>query len=374
MRFHVSSMKIIKKIGLGACMVLFSMADLHAQDSEEVPANPWAVTGAFHYGFIIPHTESLEAVSGSNPIGLQVDVFRHLNTQSVWDQCNCYPRVGLSTTIFHYNNPEVLGNSYNFLGFIEPFMTFKGNLNFSFRMAFGVSLLDQVYDEVTNPMNLFYSSPVSFILQAGTALHYKLDDRWNLRLGAQFGHISNGGISKPNKGMNFPTISLGAEYKLQPVVLKDRQSMKSIEEIHPKKWVHRLTFFNGMKEADEDEKKYHAFGLVATSSWVVSKINALSAGVEWISDGSIRERSRRAGEKVGNANAVALITGNELLLGRFIFSQQMAVYFNKPFPNGDRFYHRWGLTYSLGKTFFGVNLKAHRHIADLLDFRVGVSL
>jgi len=359
----------------GIVLLLGQCEIVQAQTSDEGDVkNPWGVNSAAHYGFIIPHSESLEAVSGSNPAGLQIDIYRHLNTQSVWDQCNCYPRVGLSTSFFHYNNPEVLGNSYNFAGFIEPFLTFKSRLNFSFRMAFGVSLLDQVYDEQTNPLNLFYSSPVSFILQAGTSLHYKLSPTWNLRAGAQFGHISNGGVAKPNKGMNFPTFSVGAEYKWQPVALKDRQSTRTLSEIHPKRWIYRITLFNGMKEVEVDQEKYYVFGLTATTSRILSKINAINTGIEWINDGSVRERNRRSDQKVGDGNSIALLIGNELLLGRFIFSQHLGTYFNKPISNGDRFYHRWGLTYSVGKVFAGVNLKAHRHIADILDFRIGMSL
>jgi len=372
MKFKTHHFKIlISRIVLS--LLPWDMAFAQTSDTE-VLKNPWGIKSAMRYGFIIPHTESLEAVSGSNPVGLQVDIYRHLNTQSVWDQCNCYPRVGLSTSVFHYNNPEVLGNSYNVAGFIEPFLTFKSRINLSFRMAFGVSLLDQVYDEQTNPLNLFYSSPVSFILQAGTSLHYNLSPKWNVRAGAQFGHISNGGIAKPNKGMNFPTFSLGAEYKWQPVVLKDRQSVRSLSEIHPKRWVYRITLFNGMKEVETDQEKYYVFGLTATTSRIVSKINAINTGIEWINDGSVRERNRRSDRKVGDGNSVAFLIGNELLLGRFIFSQHLGTYFNKPIDNGDRLYHRWGLTYSLGKVFVGVNLKAHRHIADILDFRVGLSL
>ncbi|MFB6257829.1 MAG: hypothetical protein ABEH38_03970 [Flavobacteriales bacterium] len=41
----------------------------------------------------------------------------------------------------------------------------------------------------------------------------------------------------------------------------------------------------------------------------------------------------------------------------------------------DPIYHRWGLTYFLNSDLFvGIDLKAHRHIADFIDLRFGFSI
>ena len=92
----------------------------------------------------------------------------------------------------------------------------------------------------------------------------------------------------------------------------------------------------------------------------MSRINALTAGLEWLHGIDCQKAS------------VAI--GNEFLLGRFLFSQQIGVYFYKPYKKGDDIYQRYGLVFRATKWLsLGINLKAHRHVADFIDFRVGYS-
>ena len=47
------------------------------------------------------------------------------------------------------------------------------------------------------------------------------------------------------------------------------------------------------------------------------------------------------------------------------------IYVFKNNPYTDDWFHRWGLLYKAGKHYwFGLNLKAHRHVADYIDLRV----
>ena len=66
-----------------------------------------------HYGFIIPHSSSLEDISSSNPWGIEVDYSRLKINQKAWNNCNCYAGSGVSFSYFNYGNQDQLGNSYN---------------------------------------------------------------------------------------------------------------------------------------------------------------------------------------------------------------------------------------------------------------------
>lgn len=67
------------------------------------------------------------------------------------------------------------------------------------------------------------------------------------------------------------------------------------------------------------------------------------------------------------------MAGHSFLLGRFIFSQAFGVYLYDPYKTNDPGYQRYGLVYRIGKHIqAGVNLKAHRHVADFPDLRIGV--
>ena len=70
----------------------------------------------------------------------------------------------------------------------------------------------------------------------------------------------------------------------------------------------------------------------------------------------------------------ALLLGHELQIGRVRFSQQLGVYVYAPYKAKDPVYQRWGLEHHTERQiFWGINLKAHRHVADFLDVRLGLS-
>jgi hypothetical protein len=59
------------------------------------------------------------------------------------------------------------------------------------------------------------------------------------------------------------------------------------------------------------------------------------------------------------------------LLGKFNFSQRIGVYVFKQADYFDAIYHRWGIQYSINPHWgVGVNLQAHRQVADFIDLRV----
>ena len=74
---------------------------------------------------------------------------------------------------------------------------------------------------------------------------------------------------------------------------------------------------------------------------------------------------------MGSPHNLAIMGGHEFLLAKFIFTQQVGIYVFKNNPYTDDWFHRWGLLYKAGKHYwFGLNLKAHRQVADYIDLRV----
>ena len=353
--------------------LLLAVHSTFAQDKKEFSS--WIFNVRSHYGFIIPHSETIEDVADSRPWGFQVDFNRHRLGQRVWEEASCYPRVGYTLAYYNFGNPEVLGHSISALAFIEPYLSIRGRLIPSFRLGAGVSYLNNVYDPDTNPQNLFYSFPISFIVQGNVALNYLLTDKINLSLSAFYSHISNGAIKKPNKGINFPTFGLGVDYKLKPYQFMPRNAHKSLDEIHGKRWKYSTVLFFSFKDIDEDKNEnFLVLGTVAYASRVVGRLNALHGGVELVFNEAVRQKQESNTNPDRNYDPLVLsaIVGHELLLGKFNFSQTVGIYFNRPEPNSDPIYLRVGLSYKVSKrVFVGVNLKSHTNVADYMDFRTG---
>lgn len=111
-------------------------------------------------------------------------------------------------------------------------------------------------------------------------------------------------------------------------------------------------------------------GVVAQMGKQAGLINHLNAGMEWSYDDVI-DKDLLDDSIPGSPQQWAFLAGHEFLLGRFRFSQQLGIYILKDNPYSDDWFHRWGINYRAGKHYaVGLNLKAHRQVADYIDLRL----
>jgi len=359
-------------LSVGNFLPIFTGANtVHESDSIK---SPLYIGSKFHYGFIIPHAEDLKPVSESNIWGLQVDISKLGVSSKAWSNCNCYSRLGLSFIFFDYRNPEILGHSYSLAFFFEPYFNFKSRSRLSLRAGIGLSYLDKIYDEVSNPENLFYSSRISGLLLLNLSYNYVINEQYQLNLALNYNHISNAGAKMPNKGMNFPTASLGLDYILRPTKLKSQEKNIGLRNRRLMKYS-RIFWSIRSVEADSlyTRKNNLMIGLEAGLIKGLSNINGLLGGMEFSYDGSFQEISNRTGEEY-SPFIFSLHFGHAFVLGRITFTQQMAWYAYRPFPSvSESFFQRYGIYYRIGKMInVGFSLKAHGHVAEHMDMRIGV--
>lgn len=350
-------------------------ATLPAAFAQEEESAATAVTAGLHshYGFIIPHASEVRDIAASHPWGLELDVSFHFTGRKAWQYLQGYPRLGASLAYFNFDNPEVLGNAWSLIVFAEPFLSAHKDFSFSFRLGTGISYMDTPYHPQTNPENLFYSTPISFPLVANFMANYRLNEHLLLRAGATYHHISNGGTRQPNKGINFPTITTGLNYTLRPARFPVRQGGEAIEPGDERNYLIAL-FGSATNSPNNPSEHIPLIGATAYVSQRVGRLSALTAGAEWVADFALREHIREDEQEDGtDFQRGALLAGHEFRIGRIRFSQQVGIYVYAPYPAMDRLYQRYGLEYhTRNKLFFGVNLKAHRHVADFLDARIGL--
>ena len=191
-------MRTVKSFVFLIFLILYSGIELHAQDSIK---NSRVLGIHVHRGFIIAHSKAIKDVSHSNPWGIEMDFNWHLKKQDAWKYCFCYPRVGFSLFYVNFDNPDVLGYSIATAAYAEPFINAEKRLNYSIRFGTGPVYLSDVYDSVTNPDNLFYSTYIAFLVYLNFSVNYKISPTLTLRGAFNYNHISNGGIKNPNKGL-----------------------------------------------------------------------------------------------------------------------------------------------------------------------------
>lgn len=326
-----------------------------------------------HYGFIIPHISELRHISDTHPWGLELDLSWHFGSRKAWEYLHTYPRLGASLAYYNFGNPEVIGNAYSLLFYAEPFLSAHKNFSLSFRLGGGFAYLTQPHDPETNPDNLFYSTAISFPLAANLMTNYKISETILLRAGATYQHISNGGISQPNKGINFPTFSAGMDYALQPAAFPERTPKGEVS--YSKNRTYTLAAFGTFTDSPTNSEEHlPLLGAVIKGSQRISRLSALTLAGEWVADYTLKEKIKQDGADTDFRRG-ALLTGHELVIGRARLSQELGIYVYAPYEAPDPVYQRYGLTFRFGsRLFLGFNLKAHRFSADFLDLRIGIHL
>lgn len=345
-----------------------------AQQAAGKDKAPLLLASSFHTGWIIPHSRELVDVSTSHPFGLELDVEWLLADERRTRQCGLIARRGVALHLIDFDAPELLGHLVALTPYVEPMIRAQDRLHGSVRLGVGLALLDRPHHPETNPRNLFYSSPLSFTMMVNGYLGYWIGKRWEVRGGLSFNHISNGGMREPNKGINFPTWSLGAAYSPRELAVKRPVRDKAWREDRRR---HLQVLLSGTSknaaptDAGGDPAARPIGGGMVVAGFRTGRLSALGAGTEWVYDSHAAERTGRDGPDV-SAWKGALVAGPELITGRVRFGIWFGAYLYAPSWGGDAVYQRYQLSYTIGRgLLLGTSLKAHRHVADVFDVRLG---
>lgn len=79
-----------------------------------------------------------------------------------------------------------------------------------YRFENGLGWCSRPNDGFTNEDNEFVGSPLSIYFGFGLYAGHRVAPQWELTLGGEFKHFSNGALDRPNKGINTAGASIGA--------------------------------------------------------------------------------------------------------------------------------------------------------------------
>lgn len=337
--------------------------------------NIFSIAAGVHHGFIFAHSPAVENTSGAHPTGVEITLGWQRSDSSTWEICNCYPRQGVLIAYYDYDT-KILGKGILLAYFLEPNYRIAERILFFIKGNVGLAYLTNPFDSLENPTNQSYSGRVNGYLLFGLGLSYRISKHWWLTGSVNYQHISNGGLSLPNKGINWPTAGIAVSYQKDTRDyytgrrIKDRSWKKN-----PLRWDIAL-FGIAKKGADElgRTKRLPLFGASFQAGKQVGRINMLTLGVETFYDEALRMQLKRD-SLTASALKVGLSFGHEFILGKFLFSQRIGVYVFDQTSYYDQLYHRWGIDDKLSKHWgVGMNLLAHRQVADFIDVRLIYSL
>lgn len=319
----------------------------------------YRVTAESQYGFIISHAADLKPASQYNPVGVVINWQAMQTCPKNWEVCNCFHYLGLQLAFTHFGNRNILGSAWTIAGTFEPVLWQRNKWLMSLKTGLGISYLTQVHHPETNPLNNFFSAPISFLMFVAPALEYRFVGQWGATLSFNYNHISNGGQKQPNRGINYPQAGLGLSYYLKPHTQLPHYEKKTPE----KTWHFLAETGSTTRKTGVGDARRPALSMAGLARKQLGFINALGGGAELTNDWSVAK---------SDGLTVAPFVSHHFLLGRFDFSQRMAVYMQRPASVNHSFYQRYLLYFKMRNSIIlGFSLKGHGHIADNMDLRIG---
>ena len=324
------------------------------------------------YGNMI--TESANRDGKLHPFGFEMDLAWHFIGEKAWDNLYTYPRAGISVLYNHYDYPEVLGQFTGIYPFFEPFLYAHNKVSASVKIAQGVGYINTFYDEKTNPENIYFSSHLNFIQFFRFALHMQLTERLNGSLGIHYFHVSNSGISEPNLGLEVGAVNLGLDYNMGKTNFR-KQVVARKPPYDWKKFDFATTALATLQVNNTVNKHPLIWGLNLSARKYIIGLSAITAGVDLVSDGRVREQLSNDNDPGNDAFInqmnISFLFGHEFMFNRFLVSQQFGYYLVPDAEQKKPWFQRYGISFLIYKNLaLGINLKMHSKTGDYLDFRL----
>jgi hypothetical protein len=340
-------------------------------------AQPPLVLGAYAQGsFILDHTAAISHLAASHPTGFELNAQRQTTGRTAWHGWYKYPKVGLALVYYDYHNP-ILDRSYAASLYIsKPFLRTRRQ-DLSFRLGAGLAWFTNPFDLQTNRKNTIVSSSLNATLQLRVEYDYALSEHLGLLVGVAVNHYSNGATTKPNFGVNLPSLVLGLNYHQQRPAPTVPYLAPAPADIG-RNFLLASTSLGYKQFGLSDDKKYFVSSVTVAAGRRVNRKSNLLVGLEGFYDRSLLAAQKdtiRSGEKLVDVKKAGIFVGHELLFGRLAFVSHLGFYVYNPYKSNAFYYERLGLRYQFTDVVFGaIDLKIHRGAADVIEFKVGAKL
>lgn len=368
--------QIVVSVLIGLGIYSGSLQAQHATASE-ANRGPLVLGAYAQGGFIIAHTPRVAHLVKAHPTGFELNWQRQTTGNAPWHAWYRYPKVGVAFTYYDYHNP-VLGQSYAATVYLNKAFVRTARHELNLRMGTGLGYFPVRFDQETNHKNLIVSSRLNATLQLRAEYDVAVSEHLGLLLGVGLNHYSNGATTKPNLGINIPTVVLGLNYHQQ----RPFRPVANVPGYQPED-IGR-NFLNvsataGLKQRNESNRqKYLVNSATLLVGRRINRKSNLVAGLDGFYDrGLLAEQrdSSSTGEAPIDVKKAGVFVGHDLLFGRLALIAHLGVYVYNPYKSNSFYYERIGLKYHVTERLFGsVDLKVHRGAADVIEWRVGVKL
>lgn len=323
-------------------------------------------------GYIMAHHPNMVLLQQGHVKSMEIFIEKNTDGSKPWHVNYNLPAMGYSFQYFDFGAEDLLGKGFAFDVYLKVGLFQKTNYIIFLKPAFGLGYIEKVYDRIENNKNVSINSHLNAIIQFQGGVQARLSKKFNFQSTLNFTHFSNGAISKPNQGLNMPSINMGFSYGIGNS--KSHTPVK-LSPFVPSAyyWLSGAATVKQLYPAGGDN--YGAYVFSAGRYKSLNPVWDWGYGIDLTYDNSLEELRRR--ENMAFNKFIYKTRGGAHLgmvakVNRLDVLLNVGVYAFNYSPDNEFLYSKLGLRINLpGNLFAGVNLKTHYAKADLLEWNIG---
>lgn len=330
-------------------------------------------------GYIIPTNDF---VRGENNTNEQMSLFQSTSLQMLWQTPDSSkwkmiyqaPYYGVGTMVSNYFNAEEVGVPVSLYGVLGIPITRMQKLELYSELQFGIAYGWQPYDLEKNPNNIALGGRITAHVSAGFNLLYPITKSLDLGLGVNLLHFSNGGIERPNQGLNVFASSIDIKYHLN-----GRAPIHEIADPGKLDRTHYLYVMTGfgihqIYNNPEHDEHYLAYGVGVHYFNQLANAFRLGYGTDinyW------QYQDQYLNKESGESISIGLAISPEVMIGDLVLAGSVGIYaLNSDYGNFQKPYQRLGLRYDFeNKVSAGFHIRSINFgKAEFLEFTCGLKI
>lgn len=347
------------------------------QDSKSTNKEPWSVGVNGYYGTLFRYRSGLPALNFTHPFAIEVYANRHTVGRREWERRFKYPQIGYALSYYNYGVPDELGEAVSLTTYLDKAVIEGPNSSLRLNLGTGLAYSTRHYTPGTNEQNKAIGSALTFSLRGTVHYEFLLSRHTYMNINLAFRHFSNGGLNKPNNGMNFPMLGVGLRYQSRQV--EPLQAVDSAAAAIDKRVRFNVRVGAGVKEVLRIDEKHPVYNVSAYASKRISSTSSLLLGADAFHDSALRNEFINLflppPDEALDLRMAGITAGHELHLNKLSFVFQLGRYVYQPYRLFPNYYQRYGLQYTINKSISASSmLLVHARTANVIEWGIGLHL
>lgn len=380
-------------------ILLFVSGFYNSQNSDTISRSNLQTSVSMQFGKFLGTNDYLKTLTHREFVGASAELTVQTDGSKEWHRRFGRPYYGGGIVAFDYLKNRDMGSPFavygTFGGTIKETPTYSWNYETSGGFAFNWT----PFNQEKGYLNQTFGSSVSIYINFGVNYKYYLGKHFDLGLGLNFNHFSNGALKLPNKGMNTFSPKLSLTYHFDERQFAPHDSLSTFDkystlDVNVFGGVRHSIFYGkdeGFTYDDVDlidkfkGRYYQNWGLETVYHRQITYKSSLGLGIGVMYDEDYNHRFYQ--DETGAIQVAKRFKHDNLLLNifpsyrltisRFAIHLQPGFYlFKKSIDKRyDKtiFYQRVGFQYTIGKNLLiGIGLRSFLfHKADYIEWRLG---